>query len=82
MADAQVKAFKTTSVQWGVVLQLLFCHCLIVGTAVVFRGQLLPVISACLFSFLLLLNLPYSLHLLVITLDRLTHGFPVEPVAP
>ncbi len=82
MVDAQVKAFKTTSVQWGVVLQLLFCHCLIVSTAVVFRGQLLPVLCACLLSFLLLLNLPYNLHLLAIALDRLTHGFPVEPVAP
>ena len=81
MAHTQAKVFKTASVQRGVVLQLLFCHCFIVTVAVVFDGQAVPIISACLLSFLLMLNIPYNLHLLEIALDRLTRGLSVEPIA-
>jgi signal transduction histidine kinase len=81
MAGAQAKVFKTASVQRGVVLQLLFCHCFIVTVAVVFGGPTFPIICACLLSFLLMLNIPYNLHLLEMALDRLARGLPVEPIA-
>ena len=81
MADAQAKVFKTATVQRGVVLQLLFCHCFIVAVAVVFGGHIFPIICACLLSFLLMLNIPYNLHLLEMALDRLARGLPVEPIA-
>lgn len=81
MADAQAKVFKTATVQRGVVLQLLFCHCFIVAVAVVFGGYIFPIICACLLSFLLMLNIPYNLHLLEMALNRLARGLPVEPIA-
>jgi signal transduction histidine kinase len=81
MADAQAKVFKTATVQRGVVLQLLLCHCFIVAVAVVFGGHIFPIICACLLSFLLMLNIPSNLHLLEMALDRLARGLPIEPIA-
>ena len=81
MAGEQVKALKVASVQWRVVLQLFVCHCLIVAVAVIYRVPVLPIFTACLLSFVLLLNIPYNLHLLEITLERLARGFSVEPLS-
>ena len=81
MAGEQVKTLRVASVQWRVVLQLFVCHCLIVVVAVVYRVPVLPIFTACLLSFLLLLNIPYNLHLLEITLERLARGLSVEPLA-
>lgn len=80
MGDEQVKTFGVGSVQWSIVLQLFCCHCLILAVAVVYGVPVLPVITACLLSFLLLLNIPYNLHMLEMTLERLSRGLSVEPL--
>ena len=79
MAGEQVRAFRVGSVQWSIVLQLFCCHCLILVVTVAYGASVLPVITACLLSFLLLLNIPYNLHLLEMTLERLARGLSVEP---
>ncbi len=76
----QTKAFKVGSVQRGTVLQLLLCHCFIFTVAIIFGANTLSILCACLLSFLLMLNIPYNLHLLEITLDRLARSLPVEPI--
>jgi len=58
MASTQVKAFKVGAVQRGIVLQLLFCHSLIVAVTVISGGRMPFVLCACLLSFLLMLNIP------------------------
>ena len=81
MVGEQVKAFKVGSVQWSIVLQLFCCHCLILAVAVIYGVPVLPVIPACLLSFLLLLNIPYNLHVLEMALERLSKGIAVEPLS-
>src|SRR5260370_28268677 len=80
MAVTQAKAVVAGSVEHRSALQLLFCHCLIFAVAMISGVHTLPVLGACLLSFLLLLNIPYNLHLLEIALDRLAPCLPVEPV--
>lgn len=80
MAAIQAKSVVAGSVEHRSALQLLFCHCLIFAVAMISGVHTLPVLGACLLSFLLLLNIPYNLHLLEIALDRLARGLPVEPV--
>ena len=79
MAGVQAKVFNIGSVQHRTVLQLLFCHCIIVSVAVIYGAHALPILCACLLSFLFMLNIPYNLHLLEMILDRVTRGLPVEP---
>lgn len=81
MASTAVKVFKTGVVRHGLVLQMLVCYSLIVLAVVISGGQLLYVLGACLLSFLLMLNLPYNLHILEIGLTRLAHNMPVEPAS-
>src|SRR5260221_3555765 len=83
MTATQAKAAQhhqgSGSVERRTASQLLFCHCLIFTVAVISGTPALPLLGACLLSFLLMLNIPYNLHLLEITLDRLAQGLPVEP---
>src|SRR5947209_9839844 len=81
MVDTQAKAFKVGSVQRRTILQLLLCHGFIFTVAILSGAPVLPALAACVSSFLLLLNLPFNLHLLEITLDRLARGLPVEPIS-
>jgi len=81
MTSTQGKAFKVGTVQRGIVLQLLFCHSVIVAVAVLSAGQVLFVLCACLLSFLLMLNIPYNLHMLEMLLARLAHSLPIEPAS-
>src|SRR6202043_2154726 len=79
MTAIQVKAIVPGSVEGKTTLQLFLCHGLILTVALIFKTSALPVLGACLLSFLLMLNIPYNLHLLEIMLDRLAQGLPVEP---
>ena len=81
MAKAQAKAHNDTALQGRILLLLLFCHCLIAGVAILSRNTLLPILGASLLSLLLLLPLPYNLHVLETSLQRLTHGLSLEPLA-
>jgi len=82
MTATQAKAAQhyqgSGSVERRTASQLLFCHCLIFTVAVISGTPALPILGACLLSFLLMLNIPYNLHLLEVTLDRLARGLPVE----
>src|SRR5258708_13070299 len=82
MTATQAKAAQhhqgSGSVERRTASQLLFCHCLIFTVAVISGTPALPILGACLLSFLLMLNIPYNLHLLEVTLDRLPRGLPVE----
>lgn len=80
MIHAETRAFSVGSVQRRTVVQLLFCHCLIIVVALFNPVSVLPVILVCLLSFLFLLNISYSLNLLEIVLDRLARGLAIEPV--
>ena len=71
--------FKVSSIRGGIVLQLLFTHSLIAIVTIVNGTAVVPIIFACLLSFLLLLNIPYNLRLLEMTLDRLVRGLSIEP---
>ena len=81
MAGVQAKVFKVGSVQRRTLLQLLFCHCFIFSVALISGAHTLPILFACMFSFVLLLNLPYNLHLLELTFDHLARGLPVNPLS-
>lgn len=81
MADAQTKTFKVGSVQRRTVLQLLFCHCLIIAVSLLYGATAPAIICASLLSFLLMLNIPYNLHQLEIGLYRLARGLSVEPIS-
>ena len=81
MVDAQTKTRKDALGQGRTVLLLLFCHCSIVSVAVASRADALPVLCACIFSFLLLLIIPYNLYQLEIALDRLVDGLTIEPLS-
>jgi hypothetical protein len=81
MIDAQAKVLNTGSVGRNTFLQLLFCHGTIFTVAVIFRLNALPILCACILSLLLMLNIPYNLHLLEAALDRLARGLSVEPIA-
>lgn len=75
------QAHNDTAFQSRTLLLLLFCHCSIAGVVLLSHNTLWPVLCACLLSFLLLLALPYNLHLLEASLQRLAHGLPLEPLA-
>ncbi len=81
MIDAKAKVLNTGSVGRNTILQLLFCHGMIFTVAVISRLNALPILCACILSLLLMLNIPYNLHLLEAALDRLARGLPVEPIA-
>lgn len=79
MVATQAKTVVAGSVELKTALQLFLCHGLIITVALIYKTPALPLLGACLLSFLLMLNIPYNLHLLEITLDRLAQGLPVEP---
>jgi signal transduction histidine kinase len=79
MSAIQIKAIIPGSVERKTALQLFLCHGLILTVALLFKTSALPLFVVCLLSFLLMLNIPYNLHLLEIMLDRLAQGLPVEP---
>src|SRR5947209_18116506 len=79
MAGTQAKTFNTGLVQPGTLL--LFGHCLMFTVAIISGAHVLPILGACLLSFLLMLTIPYHLHLLEMTLERLAHGLPIEPIS-
>lgn len=81
MAEVQAQTHNDTVLQGRTLLLLLFCHCSIAGVALLSHNTLWPVLCTCLLSFLLLLALPYNLHLLEASLQRLAHGRPLEPLA-
>ena len=80
MVATQAKTIVAGSVELKTALQLFLCHGLVIAVALIYKAPALPILGACLLSFLLMLNIPYNLHLLEITLDRLAKGLPVEPV--
>ena len=82
MTARQAKIVVAGSVELKTALQLFLCISLIFCVALVYKTPVLPLLGVCLLSFLLMLNIPYDLHLLEITLDRLAHGLPVEPAPP
>ena len=78
MVDAQTKTRKDALGQGRTILLLLFCHCAIASVAIAFGANMLPVLCACVCSFLLLLIIPYNLYQLEIALDRLVDGLTIE----
>ena len=82
MTARQAKTVVAGSVELKTALQLFLCNGLIFTVALVYKTPALPLLGACLLSFLFMLNIPYNLHLLEITLDRLAQGLPVEPAPP
>ena len=82
MTATQAKAVVAGPVELKTALQLFLCHGFIFAVALVYKAPALPLLGACLLSFLLMLNIPYNLHLLEIMLDRLAQGLPVEPAPP
>jgi signal transduction histidine kinase len=79
MIATQAKTVFAGSVESKTILQLLICQSLVFAVALVSGSHALPILGACLLSFLLMLNIPFNLHLLEITLERLVRGLPVEP---
>jgi signal transduction histidine kinase len=80
MTATRAKVVVAGSVERRTALHFLFCHFLIFMVALISGTNPLPVLGACLLSFLFMLNIPYNLHLLEVTLDRLARGLSVEPV--
>src|SRR5579884_2948844 len=81
MVDAQTKTRKDALGQGRTILLLLFCHCSMASVAIAFGANMLPVLCACVCSFLLLLIIPYNLYQLEIALDRLVDGLTIEPLS-
>lgn len=81
MADLQIKALRAVPLQPAFTLQLLCCHCLIVLAAIISSAQLFAVVITCLFSFLLLLVIPYQMHVLEILLERLERNQSVQNIS-
>jgi signal transduction histidine kinase len=81
MTARHAKTVVASSVELNTALQLFLCNSLIFSVALVYKTPVLPLLCVCLLSFLLMLNIPYDLHLLEITLERLAQGLPVEPAS-
>lgn len=89
MVGLQGKIPGVRSVQYRVTLLILLCHGFILAVALFEMPIWLSMQSASAFlipaasvlSFVLLLSIPYNLHLLEIRLQSLANGFTIEPIS-